>query len=165
MSLRRQRGFTLIEILVVMVIIAIIVTLAAVKFGPNDSDIAQREAERLALLLENARDEAIAAGSTLGWSADENGLAYRFWQRDADSQWHPLTDNETLRPRELPLHTRLLSIDVNLAPLAKDGRVSFSPSGVNAPFSLDVRTGDAVRHLSADPLGRITVESPGVTSP
>jgi type II secretion system protein H len=163
--LQRQRGFTLIEILVVMVIITIIVTLAAVKFGPNDSDIAQREAERLALLLENARDEAIAAGTTLGWSPDEGMAGYRFWQQDANAQWQPLSDNETLRPRTLPVNTILLAVSVNLGPLAKDGKVIFTPSGVNAPFGLDVRSGDAVRHLSGDPLGRMTVDTPGATPP
>ncbi|WP_374357836.1 type II secretion system minor pseudopilin GspH [Chitinimonas sp.] len=162
---RRQPGFTLIEILVVLVIITIIVTMAVVRFGPNDGDIAQREAERLALLFETVRDEAIASGSTLGWSADDNLAGYRFWQQAAGAQWQPASDIESLRPRQLPVNTRIEAVTVNLAALGKEAKVVFAPSGVNAPFSLDIRSGEAVRHLVADPLGRISVAAPAVAAP
>jgi type II secretion system protein H len=153
--LRRTRGFTLIEILVVLVIIAIIVTMAAVHFGPSDTDRAQQEAERLQLLLENASDEAIATGQTLGWSVDgDNG--YHFWRQTETGGWKALDDNDLLRPRTLPDRIRVDNVRVNLAPAA-DGRIVFLPSGVNSPFSLDVSTENFVRRLTADPIGHILI--------
>ncbi|MBV8657907.1 MAG: GspH/FimT family pseudopilin [Burkholderiales bacterium] len=159
--MRRSKaaGFTLIEILVVLVIIAIIVTLAAVHFGPSDADRVQTEADRLSLLLESARDEAIAGGVTLGWSPDGQG-AYRFWRQDASGNWMALDDNDALRPRSLPDSMHLADVKVNLAPLGIEGKLVFTPSGVNSPFSLSVGMGEVSRRLSADPLGRITIDPP-----
>jgi len=147
-----QRGFTLIEILVVMVIIGIILALSVVHFGESDATRVSREAERLSLLLEAARDEAISSGNTLGWSADARG--YRFWKRE-ESQWLLLEDNDTLRARELPEGMRVAEVRVNLAPLPDGSKLSFSPSGVNAPFTLVLSMGAANRHLAGDAMGRI----------
>lgn len=154
----RARGFTLIEILVVMAIIGIVVALAAVRFGMSDIDTLQRESERLALLLEAARDEAISGGQTIGFAAD--GQGYRFWQQDARANWQALDKNEALRPRPLPDALRLEDLRVNLAPLPADAKLVFSPTGVNAPFSLLLRAGEHSRLLSADPLGRMVVSDP-----
>lgn len=156
--LRAQLGFTLIEILVVMAIVGIVVALAAVRFGMSDVDTLQREAERLSLLLETARDEAIGLGQPIGFSAQAG--TYRFWQQDAQGAWQALDKNEALRVRELPTPVQLEDIRVNLAPLPPDARVVFSPSGVNAPFSLLLRAGQDKRLLSADPLGRLVVSDP-----
>ncbi len=149
-------GFTLIEILVVLVIIAIIITLAAVKFGPSVSDRAQQEAERLQLLLENVGDEAIATGQTLGWSPNGSD-GYRFWRQDQTGAWVLITDNEVLRPRTLPEHIHLADIRVNLSPLPNDARIVFLPSGVNPTYSLEVQTDHFSRKLSSDPIGHIQI--------
>ena len=158
--MRRRAGFTLIEILVVMVIISIIVALAAVRFGQSDVDTLQRESERLSLLLEAARDEAIASGSTMGFTPESNG--YRFWIQNTETGWQPVADGEVLRLRELPTPLLLEDIQVNLQALVAGSRIVFSPSGVNAPFSLTLRAGLDTRTLRADALGRITIQVPQV---
>ncbi|WP_269530755.1 type II secretion system minor pseudopilin GspH [Chitinimonas sp. BJYL2] len=162
-SFRHGAGFTLIEILVVMVIVGIIVTLAAVRFGGSDQDALIREAERLSLLLEAARDEAIATGTTLGFDAEDQ--QYRFWQQGQDYTWQPLSGNDTLRPRELPVPVRLGDIRVNRQPLVAGQKVVFTPSGVNAPFEFTISAGAELRRLSADALGRVAVAAPGVSAP
>ena len=52
----RQRGFTLIELLVVMVIIGVTLGLVSLNAMPNGQQPLQKEAERIALLLQLARD-------------------------------------------------------------------------------------------------------------
>ncbi|QNM97699.1 GspH/FimT family pseudopilin [Chitinimonas koreensis] len=158
--MRRTAGFTLLEILVVLVIIAIIVTLAAVRFGPSDGDLLQRESERLSLLLESARDEAIAGGAMLAFGLD--GQGYRFWSQDAQGQWQVIENNDALRPRALPEQVQVETMQVNLQPLARDGRILFAPTGVNAPFELLLRAGDMRRALRADALGRIDLVDPAL---
>ncbi|MGQ5523416.1 GspH/FimT family pseudopilin [Chitinimonas sp. PSY-7] len=153
-------GFTLIEILVVLVIIGIVVALAAVRFGMSDQDTVQRESERLALLLESARDEAISLGQPIGFGLQSGG--YLFYQQGPESKWAVLDKNEVLRPRELPTPVILENIRVNLVALPGDGYLVFSPSGVNAPFSLVLRAGAYRRVLSADPMGRMSVADPDV---
>ncbi|QDQ27972.1 type II secretion system protein GspH [Chitinimonas arctica] len=162
----RPLGFTLIEILVVLVIIGIIVTLAAVRFGGNDVDTLQREAERLSLLLESARDEAIVSGAPLAFQPGQR--SYAFWIQKAPPLWEPINNDEVLRPRQLPDAVTMDGVQVNLQPLAPNGRLVFQPSGVNAPFALTLRTGDVTRRLVADGLGRLSIVlpvTPGASTP
>lgn len=157
---RRAAGFTLIEVLVVLVIVGIVVTIAALRFGDSDGSRIVREAERLSLLLELARDESISSGNTLGWSAEEVG--YRFWRRDAEGIWRELTDHENLRPRTLPEGMTLGEIRVNRVPLGPEEKLMFTPSGVNSAFTLLLKQGEAWRRLNGDVMGRIEEESVAV---
>jgi len=96
----KRAGFTLIEILVVMAIIAIGVSVALVAYDGSDRDRASREARRFAGALEHAAARAQARAETLGASAQEG--TWRFWRRDPDSgRWQPLADDDGI----LAVHT------------------------------------------------------------
>ncbi|SEA94874.1 Tfp pilus assembly protein FimT/FimU [Variovorax sp. YR216] len=70
---RAGRGFTLLELLVVIAIIA--VATAGVSFAMRDSAQAalDREAERLAALLESARAQSRASGIVVRWRPTPEG--------------------------------------------------------------------------------------------
>ena len=70
---RRPRGFTLLELIVVIAIIA--VATAGVSFAMRDSSAARldREADRLAALLESARAQSRASGVAVRWRLVEGG--------------------------------------------------------------------------------------------
>lgn len=78
---RRFRGFTLIELMIVVALIAVasgVMTLAL--RDPNATQLEQ-EAARLAALLESARAEARASGMAVRWeprAADAGGTGFRF---------------------------------------------------------------------------------------
>src|SRR5436309_1916682 len=69
-------GFTLIELLVVIAIIAI--ATAGVSFALRDSQSTQleREAQRLAALLESARAQSRASGVAVRWTATPGGFRF-----------------------------------------------------------------------------------------
>jgi len=71
-----QRGFTLLELLVVVSIIAI--ATAGVTFAMRDTSDTQleREAQRLAALLESARAQSRASGVPVRWTAMEGGFRF-----------------------------------------------------------------------------------------
>jgi len=71
-----SRGFTLIELLVVIAIIAI--GSAGVSFALRDSGATQleREAQRLAALLESARAQSRSSGVPVRWSPTEGGFRF-----------------------------------------------------------------------------------------
>src|SRR4051812_25677587 len=72
----RPRGFTLVELLVVVAIVAI--ATVGVSFALRDSQATQieREAQRLAALLESARAQSRASGVAVRWRATEGGFRF-----------------------------------------------------------------------------------------
>jgi len=153
-----QRGFTLIEILVVLVIIGIMVGLASVRLMPDDQGTLTNEARRLALLLEQTRDQAVVSGEPIGFSVEDG--RYRFWTLDADSEWVPASGDDLLRERPLAGGVKLLALQVNQAMLGAGGRLLFLPSGSNAPFTADLALNAAHARIRGDSLGRVKVELP-----
>jgi general secretion pathway protein H len=69
---RLPAGFTLLELLVVVVIVGI--TLGVVSFNamPSNRKSLQNDAQRVALLLQLARDEAIVRNRPVAFEADAN---------------------------------------------------------------------------------------------
>jgi len=72
----RALGFTLIELLVVVAIIAI--ATAGVSFALRDTQATQleREAQRLAALLESARAQSRASGVPVRWRVVDGGFRF-----------------------------------------------------------------------------------------
>ncbi len=152
-----QRGFTLIEILVVLAIIGIMVGLAGVRMMPDDDRTLHGEAQRLALLLEQARDQAVASGEPIAFSVEQRG--YRFWSLDTENRWVPRGGDELLRDRPLAGDVRLAALQVNQASLAAGERLLFLPSGGNAPFTADLALNAAQVRIRGDSLGRVRIET------
>jgi general secretion pathway protein H len=75
-STRIQRGFTILELLVVITIIAL--GTAGVAFAMRDSADTQleREGQRLAALLESARAQSRSTGVPVTWKSTETGFAF-----------------------------------------------------------------------------------------
>lgn len=98
--MRSNRGFTLIEVLVVLMIIGVIVGLASLAFGDNRAEELQREAQRLQAVLTLATEEAIVKSRELGVRVDANG--YRFFVLDDNQAWLPLEHDREFAARQLP---------------------------------------------------------------
>lgn len=97
-----QRGFTLIEILVVMLIIGIMLVGAVLNSGLayGDRDL-ERERDRLLALTSHLRDMATLQNRDYGLHCFEGG--YEFLVLDARSgQWQRDGRDDSLRARQLP---------------------------------------------------------------
>jgi general secretion pathway protein H len=99
-------GFTLLELLAVMVIVAIASALATVALRDSADTVLEREAERLAALLESARAEARVAGATATWRPLPEGT--RDGTGDADFRFAGLPFAERFPTRWLDAETRAL---------------------------------------------------------
>lgn len=97
-----ERGFTLIEILVVVIIIAIIssIGLMSMSLISDDREL-ETERKRLASLIEIARDEAMMQGRELGLELMTS--TYRFVEFDPyQSRWSEIPGDDLFRLRQLP---------------------------------------------------------------
>jgi general secretion pathway protein H len=86
---RRAGGFTLVELLVVIALIAVSVAAASLALRDPAATQLEREAERLATLLESARAEARASGIAARWEIDAGSevQGFRFVGLPAKAQW------------------------------------------------------------------------------
>lgn len=159
---RFSRGFTLVEILVVLVILGVAVAMIGVNIAPDPRQALATEAQRLALLLEQARDEALSTGSSIAFSAAPR--EYRFWQRHhgpdgAPGQWKAHADNELFRPRNLPENITVSEFRINRqAAEGEDQKIIFTPSGIMLPFRIALGSGAHQTAVTGSSMGEIRVE-------
>lgn len=105
-----QNGFTLIELVIVIVIIAILFTYTTLAIRGNDpEELIQEEARRLERLTELALEETVLRGEEYGIEFFIDG--YRFLRFNDEYNWEVVTHDPILRKRMLPekmeLETRL----------------------------------------------------------
>ncbi len=71
---QHHRGFTLMELLVVISLMALVSVGVVFAMGDNSQDQLQREGQRLAAQLEAARAQSRASGQPVRWRADGNSF-------------------------------------------------------------------------------------------
>jgi general secretion pathway protein H len=150
----RDGGFSLIELLVVIVILGIMVGMAVLSMGLlRGTDHAETEARRLTALLALVGEEALVQGRDFGVEFFEDG--YRFLSWDADTGlWTEVTDEAALRRRTLPPELSIaLAVDGREVIVQSDERrgtrkpdeiapqVAIFSSGELTPFELFLVTG------------------------
>jgi general secretion pathway protein H len=143
-------GFTLIEVLVVVAIAGIIVALASVNLFPSDKELARREAGKIALAIEHARDSAWFAGRPTAMSfADGRARLWRY----GNGTWQP----DAARDAMLDPSVRIPAVTSAGQPIRSGDKLVFLPDGLDEPFrvALEIRGLDWA--IDGDAAGGITV--------
>ena len=147
--MKKQAGFTLIEILVVVMIVGIMAgaTTAFVSMGGPKKDM-NDAIEKFLVISDHIQELAILDGEAIGlmlepreWRDNplDQGWAYS-WQKMTAQGWQPLTNVEQM---EFPVDVRLRVIidemqwQYKKAPEVREPQLAFYPSGEVTPFEIE----------------------------
>lgn len=179
--LGRGGGFTLIEILVVIVIIGIVMSIAVLSISLAGGDSQLRdEAQRIVSLVDVARDDSLLQGREFGLEFMQD--AYRFVEFDPlTQQWGEIIGDDTLRLRQLPeqlefdlfIEDRRVSLKSDPARMSSDeedrpGVKRYAPhvliysSGDMSPFELHLlrRIDESLLAVQGDAAGTLEIVTP-----
>lgn len=148
---KRGRGYTLVEMLVVLMIMGLLVGTISVIAYPSSKDTLQLEAQRLAQLLNLAAAEARASGKNFRWTSD--GPGYRFLRWHNDNGWLEIRDNDLLRPRVLPSGITINSLHVENTRRQGAMQIDFMPHGLSLAYTIELASGDERHAVFASPVG------------
>ena len=151
------RGFTLLELLIVVVIAGITLGLVTFTAFHSDRQSIQRDAERIALLLQLTREEAILRNRPTAFEAD--ATSYYFLVRE-DNGWQLLPQDDILRQRafERPPMQLLMQPPQTTTAAQYSVRIIFGREPVDKPFTFTVTNGESSALIRADGIGHFSVE-------
>ncbi len=150
---RPERGFTLIEMLVVLMIMGLFIGMVSAITRPDDRAILRIEAERLSQLLDFASVEAQLTGKSIAWTAD--GPGYRFWRSGDDAGWSEIRDSELLRARTLPPGVAVSGLRVENMRAQGAMRLEFAPHGATLAFVIGMSLGAERYAVAGSPVGDV----------
>lgn len=141
-----QRGFTLLEVLVVLFIIGLTTSLAVISMTRDDQSQVDQQARQLLEDFTFARDLALNRHRLVGWQVNQQG--YQFALRDSLGLWQ-IHVSRGLPQREWASGLQLQGMDVTTEPRDKNlaPAVVFFPAGEVTPLTLTLKVGDAQRRI------------------
>ncbi|NWN90553.1 type II secretion system minor pseudopilin GspH [Marinobacter adhaerens] len=164
-----NRGFTLIEILVVLVLVGLLASLAVFTMGGNSQQRAlKNQVRELYLLMQTASDQAVLNNLELGLVLEETG--YRFVAYANETGKWTASGERIFQAREFPewlVATRFIESEAPRLATAEDELkpdVVFFSSGETTPFELEFTVGsetDYTHVLAADGVSAIEWRRPG----
>jgi general secretion pathway protein H len=118
-----QSGFTLLELMVVLLVIGIMAGLTVMSVGGNPEREFRRDVARLQQVLIMSADEAPFVGEELGFWVSPDGKSYSFYRFDEEELEWLAYEKEAFKQRPLSgqykLEIELLGDPVDLAELHK----------------------------------------------
>ena len=176
----QQSGFTLIEIMLVVVIIGIMAGLASLTVGGNQNRRFDQDVQRLQQLLSMLQDEAAFRQQAFGVRLSASNYAFvRF--HESDQRWHPHLEKPFSRydfilPTQLELQLNGATLDLyraaqNNAPATTNAKtdddksemllpdIVFLPDGEHSAFTLSLwldENPQRIHRLDSDGFSRVS---------
>jgi len=161
---RPDAGFTLLELLIVMAIVATLATMMVLQFRPPGAAGPEGTLRDLAHLIGIAGDEAIFNRRDFALDFSPEGVSLLVYNA-RDEAWGPVTAPATLAAEipfgrmkpELVIEGRNAMISESREPSPDAFVLS---SGETTPLTLSLSDGRATAKLSVDPYGKVQLGDP-----
>jgi general secretion pathway protein H len=166
----RERGFTLLEMMLVVVLIGLTVTFVNLKLEPNPEDLVHREARRITALVNQLQEESVLSGRPLAMQVDAFEGNYEFLSI-VDGEWKTIEDDELFRSRDFFFPIKGVLV-VEAASIIKnddadDGegkpfnpRLVVDPVGYITPFTLTLILESHQAIISLDEFANVVIKQP-----
>src|ERR1700719_3613797 len=167
----RSQGFTLVEILVVVVIMAVVISLAVLSIGVTGRDSQlDEESRRIEGLLGLLHERALLEGRDFGLRIEPSAYEFVVYEAARD-RWLRMDQDHEFRHRELPkgvdfelqLDSQtvvLKAVDRNMKSdqVSPNPQVAIAASGEGTPFRLTLERAatNAKASVEGDALGKIS---------
>ena len=148
-----MHGFTLLEMMVVLVVASIMLTVATLNLMPNAQTVLREESQRLAFLMENGAMSSQAGGQPLAWSG--TGNSYRFWMRTKEGEWVRIERDNLLHPRTLPDAVRIGEVSFDGRSIEPGSLIVLSPELSAKDFRVSLLSDDLVSDIVGNGLGKV----------
>lgn len=146
-----QQGFTLIELMVVLVIVGIMSAAISLSIKPAPAQLLRKDAQRLVQVLQIAQAEARADGRPIRWLADSKG--FRFSRPHASgSGVEYFSEDPQLRPQKWAS----ASLKVRIQPAQ---RLVFNAEWINPPVQIVLSDGEQRLSIQRTATGQMQVVS------
>ena len=157
--MRKQAGFSLVEILVVLVVLGLTATFATIGFQRLENDRLEKQAGQLSAWMQSVSDNAILDGAVYGirLASNQQDLELAYF---LDNRWWQVTDKDMSPPNVDEDTELLINVGEKWSPLpeytdeyASPG-ILFLPTGMALPeqFRLVEQTGEQTgAYASAQP--------------
>jgi general secretion pathway protein H len=154
-------GFTLIEILIVMIIISIVSTVAMLSIHTNRLKNYELLAEGIIGQLNLAEEEAVLRPNIMGFSVFKNHWEFYLYQTDPTTKknfWQKITTG-ALRPHTFDTATQITIQRADTAKVPEDSpQILLFRSGEITPFKLLIGKKDQTPHyeVNGQPTGELS---------
>ena len=122
---KKPAGFTLLEIVIVLVIVALMSSLVTLNVGSGTYSNFINQANKLALMFEVISDDAVYTNSVIICDPSPTGLDCQSYK---DGQWSDVTLSK-LTTFEWPKDMKIEQIIINGLPIKPGDKIRFSPNG------------------------------------
>jgi general secretion pathway protein H len=169
----RSKGFTLVEILVVVVIMAVVISLAVLSIGTTgrDSQLDQ-EGRRVQALIDLLHERAVLEGRDFGMHIEPNAYDFLVYDTIRD-RWLKFDEENEYRHRDLPkgvsfqLQLDQQTVVLKAADKSMSGgapqqpQLAIAASGEGTPFRLILQrdTTQAQATVNGDAMGKVSLET------